>query len=105
MVQVIGRTQNTADTATVSDFVEVNTNNAFTVVPANERRVFLAVTILDKDAYIRFLPASVDTTSRKGIYIKKNLTYEMSPDNIYTGEVSIINKKNGEKPEFSVTEF
>lgn len=105
MVQIIGRTQNTSDTAIVTDFVEVNTDNAFTVSPANKRRVFFAITILEKDAYIRFVPASTDPAIRKGIFIKKNLTYEMAPDNIYTGEVSIINKKGGEKPQFSITEF
>lgn len=100
-----GRTFNTNDVAVVENEVEVTVNTAVTMLPANEKRLYVAITILDKDAFIRFMPASTDPSDRKGIFIKKNTTYEMPTDNVYTGEVSIINKKNNEKPTFYTTEF
>ena len=50
-------------------------------------------------------PASEDPLERKGIRLKKDQTYEFPIDNVYTGEVSIINKKDNEKPIYYITEF
>jgi len=105
MVQTIGRNTNTNDTATVANEVQITVNTAVTALSANADRIYVAITILDKDAWIRFIPAATDASTRKGIYVKKNAVYEMPTDNIYIGEVSIINKKNGEKPKYLITEF
>lgn len=105
MANRIGRNQNLNDTATVSDGVEITVDTAVTAVSTNSERIYLAITIKDKDAWIRFITAATDASTRKGVYIKKDQTYELPTDNIYTGEVSIINKKNNEKPTFYITEF
>ena len=105
MVAIIGRNINTHDTATVADEVEITVNTAVTAVSSNAARLYVAITILDKDAFIRLIPAATDASTRKGIFLKKNETYELPADNIYTGEISIINKKNNEKPTYYVTEF
>lgn len=100
-----GRNSNTNDTASVADEVEITVNTAVTALVANTRRIYVAITIKDKDAWIRLMPAATDATTRKGIYLKKDQTYELPTDNVYIGEVSIINKKNNEKPTFYITEF
>lgn len=96
---------NTHDEATVDDEVEVTVNNAVIALASNPVRFYASITVLDKDAFIRFMPASTETTERKGIFLKKNTTYELPTFSIYTGEISIINKKNNEKPTFYVTEY
>lgn len=96
---------NTNDEATVGSEVKITVNDAVTASPASDERLYIAISILDKDAWIRFMPAVTETSERKGIFMKKNTTYEMPTDNVYTGEISIINKKNNEKPKFHVTEF
>lgn len=98
-------TLNTNTAATVLDEVEITVNTAVTASASKGDRMYWAVTILDKDAFIRFLPAATDASTRKGIFLKKNTTYEMPAGTIYTGEISIINKKNGEKPTYYITEF
>ena len=100
-----GRNINTREAANVVNEVKITVNTAVTAVAVNSKRLFLAISIQDKDAYIRFMPAATEPSERKGIYIKKNVTYELPTDNIYTGEISIINKKNGEKPIYFITEF
>lgn len=105
MAKTIGRNANKTDTATVSDFVKITVNTAVTASSADETRVYWAITLTDKDGFIRFIPAATDPSERKGIFLKKDQTYEMPVDNIYTGEISVINKKNNEKPEYSITTF
>jgi hypothetical protein len=100
-----GANANTNDESTVSDFVKITVNTAVVAEVANALRMYWAVTITDKDAFIRFIPAATDASTRKGIFLKKDQTYEMPADNIYTGEISIINKKNNEKPEYSITTY
>ena len=96
---------NKTDTATVTDFVKITVNTAVTASASNEDRTYWSVTIKSKDAYIRFMPSTTQPSERKGIFIKKDQIYEMPIDKIYTGEISIINKKNNEKPEYSVTTY
>lgn len=92
-------------TATVSDEVQITVNIAVTAVSANAERTYIAISIRDKDAYIRLMPAATDGSNRKGIYVKKDQTYEVPIVRIYTGEISIINKKNNEKPKYYITEY
>lgn len=99
------RIKNSNDVATVTNENEITVDTAVVASVSNPARMYWAVTILDKDAWIRFIPAATDASERKGIYIKKNITYEMPTDTIYEGEISIINQKNNEKPTFYITEF
>jgi hypothetical protein len=92
-------------TPTVSDEVEITNNVANLAVSTNLNRLYLAISIIDKDAWIRLMPSSTDNSTRKGIKLKKDQTYELPMNNIYTGEISIINKKNNEKPKYFVTEY
>lgn len=103
--KTIGRNTNQSDFAEVTDVVEVTVNTAVSVAPIDKDRIYFSISITSKDAYIRFMPATTQPSERKGIYLKKDQIYEMPTDNIYTGEVSIINKKNNEKPKFSITTF
>ncbi|MBL4891459.1 MAG: hypothetical protein JKX91_06490 [Rhizobiaceae bacterium] len=105
MARIEGRNLNTSDTATVDAEVKITGNVAVTAIAANPDRFYVCISIVDKDAYIRLLPAATDNGVRKGIFMKKNTNYELPADNLYTGEISIINKKNGEKPVYFVTEF
>ncbi len=103
--KTIGRNANTSDFAEVTDVVEITVNTAVLVAPIDKDRIYFAVSVTSKDAYIRFMPATTQPSERKGIFLKKDQIYEMPTDNIYTGEVSIINKKNNEKPEYSITTY
>ena len=103
--KTIGRNTNQSDIAEVSDEIKITVNTAVTIAPIDKDRIYFAVSVRSKDAYIRFMPATTQPSERKGIYLKKDQIYEMPTDNIYTGEISIINKKNNEKPEYSVTTF
>ena len=105
MTAKIVNNRNSNDEATVLDEVKITVNTAVVAIPANPRRIAVIISIADKDAFIRFMPAATDNTNRKGIFMKKNTTYEMTADNVYTGEISIINKKNNEKPIFYTTEL
>lgn len=105
MTRKIGRPINFSDTASVEDFVEITGDVAVIASAADSDRAFWAVTIISKDAYIRYIPAATDNSTRKGIFLKKDQTFTMDEDNWYFGEISIINKKNNEKPEYSITSF
>lgn len=99
------RTKNTNNVATVGDLIEITVDTAVVASVADSTRIYWAVSAREKDIYIRFMPAATDGSDRKGIYLKKDQFYEMPTDNIYTGEISIINKKNNEEPEYSITTF
>lgn len=101
----VGRNINIADESRVYAGVEILINSAVTAILPNPKRLFLSITITGKDAWIRMTPASEDPLERKGIRLKKDQTYEFPIDNVYTGEVSIINKKDNEKPIYYITEF
>ncbi len=101
----IGQNRNTNDTATVSAEVTMADGAvAETLSAASDSRIFFAVTITEKDAFIRLYPASTDNVI-KGIKVKKDETWEMPTDNIYTGEISIIAKKITEEPHYFVTTY
>lgn len=77
---------------------------AETLIVADESRIFFSVTITEKDAFIRLYPAATDNTIR-GVKVKKDQTWEMPTDNIYTGEISIIANKVTEEPHYFVTSY
>lgn len=100
-----GRNANTNDEATVDDEVEITGNVAVSAVPVNVARIYVAISILSEDAFVRFIPAATDNSTRKGVFVPKNSTYELPTDNMYTGEISIINAKNNKKPLYYITEY
>ena len=100
-----GRNSNKNDEAVVSDGVEILTNSAVVGSQENSDRIYLAITITTRDAFVRLMPAATEPTTRKGVFLKKDQLYELPTDTIYTGEVSIINKKDNEKPKYYITEF
>lgn len=99
------RIRNTNDVAAITDENEITVNVAVLAASANPDRMYFAITTLVRGAFVRFIPTATDNAIRKGIPLVAGLTYEMPTDNIYTGEISIINKKNNEKPIFYVTEY
>ena len=105
MPQTIGSNRNVNDEATVDAGVAISTDLAVLAVAANNQRTSLHITVLVRDAWIRLIPAATDNAVRKGIFVVAGSSYIMQPDNIYTGEVSIINVKNNATPEFYVTEY
>lgn len=92
------RTKNTNDGATTGTVV-VNSSTAQTLVPANPERIGLIVSHPGtQELWIRFYPAAQDN-DQTGIYLENNgeRTWQMTPDNIYTGEVSVIMDGGGNK--------
>jgi hypothetical protein len=98
---MIGRNTNTHDVATVTS-VTVNSVTATTLAVANEKRIFFHVSlepgVTNEDAFIRLYPAGTDDLS-KGMVLSRDTfgnsnlfkpAWEMTPDNVYTGEISAI---------------
>lgn len=101
MTGMIGRNRNTNDVATVITY-EVNPTNAITVAAANSSRIHLSISLdvglTSRRAFIRLYPAS-DDNDKKGSLLALELlgndalvvfNWEMTPDNVYTGPVSMI---------------
>ena len=85
----IHRLRNYNSTAAVPDTFLVSLTSA-TVTAANvERQYFEAWNIGLKDAWIKLQPALTDNDA-KGIPLPQGASWRMSPDNIYTGEISVI---------------
>lgn len=111
MTQTIGRNVNKSDEARVFD-VMLNSNTATTVIGPNKKRIYLNIDSCDAagGSFVRLKPASVDN-NKQGIYLAKNIAaeapgrtfWEMSPDNIYTGEVSAISQSGALK--LCITEY
>ena len=101
MADMIGRNQNTVSSANVGK-VTVGSTTAVTLVAANSRRIAFKASINgeqnDRTVYIRYYAASVDNIKQGNVITKKldedgsffRVCDEMSPDNIYTGEISAI---------------
>ncbi len=88
MVRNIGKNINITDNATVSAAVSVG-NSSVTVAAANSERIYIAISPLKKNVFVKLQAASVDNV-KKGIFIPRGFTYELPVDNIYTGEISVI---------------
>ncbi len=106
--KTIGRNVNETDVATVSAGITLNGSTSTLISAANPDRIFFHV---DKNGdeeaiWIKLQPAAQDD-DKKGIFLtgtEKGITsWQMSPDNIYTGEISAISA-NGSSPVF-VTEY
>lgn len=91
----IGRNTNTNSTANVLAGIVLNATTSTTVLAANPNRIAFHINNDDATAgcWIKLQAASVDN-DKKGIFLGKKAEpdgrWDMSPDNIYTGEVSAI---------------
>lgn len=107
MTAIIGRNQNTAATATVPNGVTMTIGTtAETVIGVNLKRVRLAISVRGFDAFIRFIPASTDANTRKGEFITKDSpALILEGNDMFTGEISIINAQGAQTPTYFVQEL
>ena len=96
-----GRNSNTNDAATIST-QPIDSVTAVMVAAANPDRIFLEISlsvgITDIDAYVRLYPAGTDDIKKGSVLTRRTASndalfspvWRMSPDNIYTGEISMI---------------
>ena len=101
------RNKNTNDTAVITT-VALNTSTAVTLVASNAAIIFLDVNNNNSSHgfWVRLYPAATDNI-KQGIFItNKNADrpfWEMSPDNMYTGEISAI--ADTDTPTAYITEY
>lgn len=101
MPSMIGRNTNTNDVATVKSYT-LNSVTAITIALPNTSRIHFSVCldfgITDEDVAIRLYPAATDDLP-KGEFLTRRTasndalfrpSWTMTPDNIYTGEISAI---------------
>ena len=101
MPRKIGRNTNTNTDAVIAT-VEANNLTSTTLIAANPDRFCLNVSmdagVSDINVYIKLQAASVDNV-KAGIILSRRtigndkfdiFRWDMTPDNIYTGEISII---------------
>ena len=106
MARNFGNNINHNTDATVDAGVQITTaGTAETLSAANDDRMILIVSITGFDAWIRLIPAATDSSVQKGIFVQKDSTWTMPVDNVYTGEISIINVQGLTKPTYYVTEY
>ena len=106
MARNFGNNINHNTDATVAAGVTMTSGGtAETISVANDDRMAFTVSIRGFDAWIRLIPAATDGSAEKGIFVHKDDTWTMLPDNVYTGEISIINAQGNTKPTYYVTEY
>jgi len=102
MVKFIGRTQNTATDATLSEVV-LNSTTSTIIGAVLPRRIFFSISNpSNRDIWLKLQPAATDN-DQKGVFIPRNGHWEMQIDNIYTGEISAISALGS--PEIFITEY
>lgn len=101
MTVIIGRNTNINDTATVTSYT-LNSATATTISIPNSKRIYLSVCLengsTDEDVAIRLYPAATDGLKKGEWLVRRNSgndanyrpSWTMTPDNIYTGEISAI---------------
>ena len=101
MSKTIGRNVNLCDTATVTSYT-LNSTTATTIAVANGKRIYFSVCLdygaTDEDVAVRLYPAAVDNAVKGEILTRRTASNDalfrpgwvMTPDNIYTGEISAI---------------
>ncbi len=107
-MKVAGKNLNVTDEVTVEDGVEITVNTAVVAVVLDNDRLGCEISILVQDAWVRKMPAATDGSTRKGELIEKGGTFSAqgkNSDTIYSGEISIMNARNGKKPVFYVTRY
>ena len=101
MTIMIGRNANTNDTAIVSSYT-LNSATATVIGSVNGKRIYFSVCldsgVTDEDVAIRLYPAATDNLAKGEFLTRRNASndsnfrpnWTMTPDNIYTGEISAI---------------
>lgn len=89
MAKIIGRTTNRNDTADIADEIVVGNALSVTLVEANPTRIYVGISNLNKDMFIK-LQAATEDNDQKGIFVPRGTFYELPTDNMYTGEISGI---------------
>jgi len=100
--KTVGRTTNKTDTATVGAGIALNASTSTTALSLNKDRTYIALTVDGGDVWIKLQAASADNL-KKGTRLCDGQTYELPPDNIYTGEISAIAVSG--TPDIYPTEF
>jgi len=90
----IGRNKNESDEADVPTGFTVTATTSLKIADANPDRIFFRVdnNEMNKDVWVKLQPAA-DDNDKKGFLLKGDKgesSWEMPPDNIYTGEISAI---------------
>lgn len=99
----IGRNINFNEEATITVVPTVD-DNAITLSTPNKRHWF-AITCENESGWIRFMPAATDPAGRKGMRFIPGQTKIFPIDDVYRGEISCINDKDGKTPIFHITEM
>jgi hypothetical protein len=101
MAEMIGRNINSNDTAVVSTY-ELNSVTATVISAAEPSRIHFSACLdsdtTSVDVFIRLYPASADALMRGEVLTRDTFgnsslfrpSWTMTPDNIYTGEISAI---------------
>ena len=99
----IDRNSNTNDESTLSGAIALNTSTSTTVVSANTDRINVTISNPSQNlVWIKFQASGVDN-DKKGITLFGRSVFEMTPDNLYTGEISAIADTG--TPDIYVTEY
>jgi len=103
MVKSVGRNTNVTDTATLPAAITLNATTSVLIASANPDRIaFIFSNPANQDVWLKFQPTTTDD-DKKGIIIMKGTVWDMSPDNIYTGEICAIAASDG--PAVTYTEY
>lgn len=105
--QIANVTVGTMTTEQLYD-ASVELNSAVTILAANPNRHSAYVYIDGKDAFIRPLEAATTPAERKGHYTTRKFTRSFTSgfgDDVYKGELSLINTKDGDDVNYFVIEY
>ena len=80
----------TSDVANVNDPVAISSTTAVDLLGVNELRLYVAITVLKNDGWVRLIPASQDSTTKKGIFVSRGATYEFPANFSHRTEISFI---------------
>jgi len=92
-----GRTINTHDEATQGSVTAIGTS--ITVIAANPERIYFSINngAASESCWVKLQAASVDNVKEGEFLAEKGegrTFWEMPPDNIYTGEISVIRENS-----------
>ena len=105
MTNKITRNRNTNDSSNVDQ--HTTTTDLAENIPGlgpNAGRTYLSVVVRGENGWLRELDESVDPTVRTGIFLLAGVQKDLPVDNIYPGQYSLINDKNGKHPTIHFTE-
>jgi len=99
--KTIGQTTAHTDEAIqIGSGISVGSGTSVTILAAElvpegkqPQRMLIVISVTDKEAWIKFQPASVDN-DKKGIYIKKDQMLVLEASGMYFGEISAISKSS-----------